>query len=353
MKRCLCVLVFLLALAAPCFAESAVPDSWNETIAEAPMTLEEFQQEDAGGWLSGILTSLRQQLRSPLALLGKLCGVLILAAAVQALCSSKGTGDVGELVEIVVALAAFSLCAGVLTGLLQALGQALESSKTYLVSFIPVFASALTACGQPGGAAIYSGLFFTVASLVATVLCSVGLPLVRICIAFGAADSAGAPLELGKLSSGLCKWIQTLLGFCATVFTALMTLQGVFAQSADSVALKTGKFLLGSSVPVVGRAISDAMGGVLAGLKLLKGSLGFAAVAVIAALFLPLIVECFLYQVVFAVSGMVAAALGSKRAEQLFSSLADCVGLCMSMAFFFSFLVVCTTMLMILFGSGG
>lgn len=259
----------------------------------------------------------------------------------------------GEIVEIVVALAAFSLCSGVLTGLLQALGTSLESSKTYLVSFIPVFASALTACGQPGGAAVYSGLFFAVASLVATVLCNVGLPLVRVCIAFGAADSAGAPLELGRLSRGLCKWTQTLLGFCATVFTALMTLQGVFAQSADGVALKTGKFLLGSSVPVVGRAISDAMGGVLAGLKLLKGSLGFAAVAMIAALFLPLIAECFLYQVVFAASGMVAAAVGSKRAEQLFSSLADCVGLCMAMAFFFSFLVICTTMLMILFGSGG
>ena len=79
------------------------------------------------------------------------------------------------------------------------------------------------------------------------------------------------------------------------MFGALIGLQGIFAQSADTLALKTGKFLLSSGVPVVGRAISDAMGSVLAGLKMLKGTVGFAVIAVIAVSFLPLLIQCCAY----------------------------------------------------------
>ena len=172
-------------------------------------------------------------------------------------------------------------------------------------------------------------------------------------LAMDATACVGGGLDLSGLAAVLRKWSKWLLGFSATVFTALMTLQGTFTQSADTVALKTGKFLLGSSIPVVGRAVSDAMGGVLAGMKLLKGTAGFAVVAVVVALFAPVLIQCFLYGAVFAAGGMVATATGAGRSAKLFSGLADCVGLYASMAFFFSFVVTSATILMILFGSGG
>ena len=60
-----------------------------------------------------------------------------------------------------------------------------------------------------------------------------------------------------------------------------------------------------SGVPVVGRAISDAMGSVLAGLKMLKGTVGFAVIAVIAASFLPLLIQCCAYHLVFSAGNIV------------------------------------------------
>ena len=108
-----------------------------------------------------------------------------------------------------------------------------------------------------------------------------------------------------------------------------------------------------SSIPVVGKAVSDAMGSVLAGLKMLKGGVGFAAVAVVAAAFLPMMLHCVAYQFFFVALQSVAGALELHRTEKLLGGLGQCAGLLLAMAFFFCFVVVSATMVMILLGNGG
>lgn len=359
-KKICCIVLTLWLLCTPAWAQDAdisqeveLPAGWEEVLDEAPITAEDFKEMTLPDYLGIAARAVQGQLKAPLRLFAKLCGILLLAALAQSLSAQKPGEELTAVLDTVVTLAVFSLCGNTLLDLLEVLRSAIESSRTYLVSFIPVFASALTACGQPGGAALYSGLFFTAATFIANLLCQVMFPLSKMFLAMDATACVGGGLDLSGLAAVLRKWSKWLLGFSATVFTALMTLQGTFTQSADTVALKTGKFLLGSSIPVVGRAVSDAMGGVLAGMKLLKGTAGFAVVAVVVALFAPVLIQCFLYGAVFAAGGMVATATGAGRSAKLFSGLADCVGLYASMAFFFSFVVTSATILMILFGSGG
>lgn len=350
------VLLLVCLTAVPVWAQQdqpaqELPSDWQEVLDEAPVTAEEFREMGLSELLQKAAQAVARQLTQPLRLFAKLCAILLLAGLARSLCA--GEDGLAAVLDTVTTLSAFGLCGGALLGLLDVLYRAVESGRVYLAAFIPVFASALTACGQPGAAAVYSGLFFAASSLVASLLCTFAFPLAKISLAMDAAACVGGGLDLSGLAGTLRRWSRWLLGFCATAFTALMTLQGAFAQSADSLALKAGKFLLGSSVPVVGRAVSDAMGSVLAGLKLLKGTVGFAAVAVIAALFAPVLIQCILYGAVFAAGQMVAAATGAGKSARLFRGLADCVGLCAAMAFFFCFVVISATVMMVLFGSGG
>lgn len=355
-KRFICLLALMCLVPVSIFAEQAqsgqMPSGWAEVTEQAPVTVEEFQEMSLPDYLETIVDVLIKQVKEPLRLFAKVCAILLLAGFARELCSG-GESGFSSVLDTVVTLSAFSLCGGAILGLLSVLEQAVESSRVYLVSFIPVFAAAMAAGGQPTGAALYSGLFFAASSLVANLLCQMGLPLSKAFLAMDAAGCVSNGINLSGLAHAMRRWSKWLLGFCATVFTALMTLQGVFAQSTDSLALKTGKFLLSSSVPVVGRAVSDAMGGVLAGIRLMKGTLGFAAVAVVTALFAPLLIQCLLYGAAFAGGHMVASATGDEKSARLFKGLADSVSLCAAMAFFFFFVVTSATILMILFGSGG
>ncbi len=317
------------------------------------MTAEEFKAMSFSDWLQKAALLVRAQIHNPIRLLAKLCGLLLLAAVGQGLCTPRASQELTELVDIVSALTVFSLCMTPILSLTQAFGNAIDSSRTYIISFVPVFASALTACGQVGGAALYSGFFFGISMLIADALHRIGIPLTRILLALNAASTVGGTVDLSKMTACVCKWIKWLLSFCATVFGACIGLQTIFAHSADSLAMKTGKFILSSSIPVVGHAISDAMGSVLSGMKLLKGTVGFAVIAVLAASFVPILVRCFAYHVVFSIGELVAAATGSSRSAKLLSGLSECVSLYISMLFFFGLVVITSTILMILLGNGG
>ncbi len=331
--------------------DTQLPAEWEQIADEAPMTAEEFGAMTLPDWLAWLGGQLRESAARPMRLLAKLCGLLLLAAVGQGLCADRSSPELSGLVDTVAALAIFALCAPPLTALAELLEKAVQASRTYLVSFVPVFASVLAASGQAGSAALYSGTFFSLVMLLADVLCRVGLPCSRLLLAMTAAGAASGTQALSRLTQTVCKWLKWLMGLCATVFGALIGLQSVFAQSADTLALKTGKFIVGSSIPVVGRAISDAMGSVLAGMRLVKGTVGFAVIAVIAAAFLPLLLQCCIYRLLFALGEIAASALGDGKGAKLLCGLADCVGIYISMTLFFSLIVVSATLVMILLGN--
>lgn len=337
----------------PADGGTQLPEEWDRIVGEAPMTAGEFSAMTLPDWLAWLGGQLRQCAERPLRLFAKLCGVLLLAAVGQSLCADRSSPELLSLVDTVAALAVFALCAAPVTALTELLEDAVQASRTYLVSFVPVFASVLTACGQVGSAALYSGTFFSTALVIADVLCRVGMPFSRLLLAMTAASAASGTQTLGRLTGAVCKWTKWLMTLCATVFGGLIGLQSVFAQSADTLALKTGKFILGSSVPVVGRAISDAMGSVLAGMKFVKGTVGFAVIAVIAAAFFPLLLQCCVYRLLFAAAELAASAFGGGKGEKLLSGLAECVDLYISMIVFFSLIVTFATVLMIVLGNGG
>ena len=333
--------------------QETLPEAWTEITEDAPMSAEEFSTFSLSDMFDKLLTMAKDNWLEPIRLFARLCGILILTATVRGLASENAQSDILSLLDTVAALAIFSLCSRQMLGLLQMMQTALEESRAYLACFVPVFASVMISCGQTGTALVYSGMFFGVATITANVLCAVGLPLTRVLIALHATASVDSTVDLTQLAKSVTKWIKWLLTFVATVFATVLGLQSALAQSADSAALKAGKFLIGSSVPVVGRAVSDAMGSVFAGLKLIKGTVGFAAVSVIAATFLPILLQCVVFHAVFTFGSIVANALGSQRSGKLLDGFAQCVSLYITMALFFSIMVISTTLVMIVLGSGG
>ena len=262
-KRLACLAAMLFCVAAagvPALAQEAagdsgsgqsgIPEEWAQVALEAPMTAGDFSGMTLSDWLEKGAEILRESLHEPLRLLARLCGLLLLAAVGKSMCTERTSPELAGLVDTVVTLAVFTLCSSCMLALTGVLQDAIETSRVYIISFVPVFASVLTACGQVGGAALYSGFFFGAAMVMADILCRVGLPLTRVLLALNATAAVGSTLDLSQLTASVCRWTKWLLTFCATVFGALIGLQGIFAQSADTLALKTGKFLLSSGVPV-------------------------------------------------------------------------------------------------------
>ena len=124
----------------------------------------------------------------------------------------------------------------------------------------------------------------------------------------------------------------------------LLGLQRAVTVQLDRSALQLGQLLTGG-VPVIGQALSDTAEVFLAGMQLLKSSLGFAALAVIGAEFLPLYL--LLHLLFLAGCRLLCGLAENRRCQALFDCMAEAVK-CMAAvtALFFELLTVGVGLLM-------
>ena len=152
--------------------------------------------------------------------------------------------------------------------------------------------------------------------------------------------------DAAKLLLKAAKWMVSLISM---LLGGVLGLQSLLAQGSDSLALQTGRFLTGS-IPIVGQLASSAAGSVLAGLRVLKGTLGAAAIGFLVIQFGPVLLQCAVYELCLRLSGALAEALGLESSRDVLNGLAEGVGLCMAILILFFLMVVLVTAFMILLG---
>ena len=140
--------------------------------------------------------------------------------------------------------------------------------------------------------------------------------------------------------------LQKGLRWAGRLFAVLLGLQRAITVQLDRSALRLGELFTGS-VPVIGQALSDTAEVFLTGMRLLKSSLGLAALMVIGAEFLPLYVQLMLHLAFLTVCSLLCGLAANSRCQALFDCMAEAVK-CMAAitALYFELLTVGVGLLM-------
>jgi stage III sporulation protein AE len=89
----------------------------------------------------------------------------------------------------------------------------------------------------------------------------------------------------------LSMWIMSLL---STLFIGVLGIQTAVNSAKDSVSLRTAKFILGTSVPVAGGVLSEAVSTISTSMGLLRSSIGIYGIVALGFILLPIVVEIIL-----------------------------------------------------------
>lgn len=103
-----------------------------------------------------------------------------------------------------------------------------------------------------------------------------------------------------------------------------MSIQRVVTVQLDRSASRLGQLLTGS-VPIVGQALSNAADAVLAGMQLLKSTLGIAALLSIGAEFAPLYLGLLIHLLFLSCCGWLAGIGGLEYCHKLLQCFAEAV----------------------------
>ncbi len=247
-------------------------------------------------------------------------GVLLLSSVAASVCGEEykeGAALIGYGVT--------ALCAGIpFLSLLSAVKSVFVSALTFMKAFIPVYAAVIAAAGKPATALSFNTAVLALGEFIVWFVGSVYAPFTGLmcCLAFtgGISDFLDAEHIIGGIRRG----ITFILGLAASLFSGLLTIKSVLAGSTDTLSAKGVRFLIGSSVPIVGGAVSEAYASVAAGLVLVKNTVGVFGIVALGALFLPTVVEIAAWLLLLNVSAILAKTLGCERESALLRGMSAC-----------------------------
>lgn len=234
-------------------------------------------------------------------------------------------------VTIATALAMTSVLFSDLQGILFLCTQTLEQISIFSNTMLPVMAGAITLSGAPITASATQSITMLALSLIIDFISSVLVPAICAYIAIITVNAALSHDLLDNLGQFI-KWITTgSLKLILTIFIAYLSISGAISGSVDAVALKTAKFAVSGSVPVVGGIISDATESMLAGMVTIKNSLGIIGLLGVVSICIIPFLQVGINYLIFKAGTAAFSPICSPPIRKLMTGIGDSLGLMLGM----------------------
>lgn len=207
--------------------------------------------------------------------------------------------------ETAIYAAVLGICVLVANNVWQSVESVVDAVKgcsAFMLSFVPIFASVLALSGHTITAPAMSALLLGATEVMAYLASFTVLPLMGGYLALSIGSGVSPLLNNSGIVDSVKKFSMWIMSLLATVFVGVLGIQTAVNSSADSVAIRTTKFIIGTSVPVTGGALSEAVSTISASMGLLRSSIGIYGVVALVFMFLPIVIELVLWRLTLMVN---------------------------------------------------
>ena len=222
----------------------------------------------------------------------------------------------------------------------------------FMTGYVPVFASAVTVSGQAVSGGVYSGFMLLVCQIISGVSSNILLPLLSMYLAVSIVAGINPELKINTVAEAFKTCVTKTLGLSLTVFVGMMSLQTLVATGSDNLAVKTGKYLIGNFVPVVGSAISEVFLSVQGYMRLMKTCIGWYGIVAAVLIFLPVLLETVVWRLAVYLAQIVSHTLNVSSVNTALNAVGSVFTMLIAFVLTFALLLIVTTTIMLMTGMG-
>ena len=147
----------------------------------------------------------------------------------------------------------------------------------------PLLAALLAAAGKGAGSALFTPAAAVAGGVISGVISRWAVLLTGCAAALTIAGYLSDRMRLDGLTSLVKKSVTWGLGVLLTLFTAMLSMQGLLAKSYDGASIQTARFAASSLVPVVGGELADSLDALVTSAALVRSVLGVTGLLLLAA----------------------------------------------------------------------
>ena len=281
--------------------------------------------------------------------MGGCIAILLLVRIAASFLTSVPVRDATErLGGLTLAFVLISVSAGVADGC----ARAILLTKDFMLMLIPALGTVAAFSGNPVSAAAVNAVVLAFGEGVSVLFADFVSPLTAVGAALGCACVLSPVSGIEKFAAMINKTAVWIVGFTAGIFVAVLGGRGILAGAADSVTAKGIKFAISGGVPVVGSAISDALGSLNAGLGVVKNGASVLGVLAVVFINLPPLCGLLVWKLMLFLISFTAQALGVKKIPEFLSAFASVFNVLFAVMVFHMFVFVISLATIVMLKTG-
>lgn len=221
------------------------------------------------------------EIKNRLPSLISLLSVLLLCSLAGCLNTERLGSGVGELVRFVGYAAIVTTITALCYSIVSSAAAAVDKVSAAVQAVFPALLALMVSTGATAQAALYSPTTLFIDGFTTVFIKNFTFPCVMAMLALSVVSNVTKTVKLKgfiDFLSGILKWG---IGLAATVFSLFLTVKGISGGLADGVAVRTLRYALNSSVPLVGGILSGGADVVVAAASLVRSALGLTTLVIV------------------------------------------------------------------------
>lgn len=349
MKKLFLILTIFLACSISAFAaetDNSYSQKIDEIAKENNIDFEKIKENPLKVLEDVVKDTIKEFSFSHLNEFAKIAAVLILTSLINFFVTQQNV-QISKLINIVSVLVIFSNTFDSFLKMTEDIETVFFEIKNFMVSFLPVFAGVSFASGEMVTSTVYTGFFLICVVTVANFCIDYIIPSLNIFLSVGITSSLSSVIKLKPLCKLYSKTVRVAMTVAVSIMCFVLSLQTTISQGQDTLAVKTGKMIVTSAVPVIGSTLQGAIGSIYASMGVLKGFCGIVGIVAISAMFLPQILNLAIQWLGYCLLNMLAEVMENNIAAEILEIHKDVVEILISMSVLFMVLLLFSVSIMI------
>ncbi len=325
--------------------QDSLPKSVRDSISGGDFrTVDEFGTA-VENLISSVVDGVKEQITGLSRLVGLVAASLILCSFISGAVTGKQT-QTGKTVNAVCTLAAVASVAAFTSSLASDIASLMSTSQVFLSGFVPVFTGVMISIGKTASTAVYASAVTAIAAVASAIASSLIRPVVGVILGLSAVSSLNDGAYF-SLAAGLKKSVVWVLGIITTIFIGIVGLKTAIAATGDGLASRTAKYLIGSTIPIVGTSVNEAVSTIQGSLSVVRTGLGTAGIVGLCAIYIPPLIKCVLTSAAVSLCAIAADILGLPQSSRGITMMKNGIDVITSViGFNFLALTVCTAVML-------
>ena len=208
--------------------------------------------------------------------------------------------------------------------------ETIKELNNFLLVLIPVLSTLLLSAGGISQVATLDPIIILLTNIGPTFYLNILIPIILLGFMLQFANNISNNFKISNLVKHTNQVVIWAQGLFITFFISMLTIRGFTAESLDIVTAKTAKFAVDNFVPIVGKAISDAIATVAGYSILLKNAVSSLGLIIVIAIVLVPIIKIFIMATMYRLTAAIIEPISDNRIVSAISSVGDSLILIMS-----------------------